>query len=62
MIAGSVADTLYFSQDAIKNAKEPKELFIVDGQTHVGLNPMNWQLGCATVHLLPRILHTPAQP
>ncbi|KAF4627416.1 hypothetical protein G7Y89_g10739 [Cudoniella acicularis] len=37
MIVGSIADTLYFSQDAVKKAKEPKELFIVDNKTHVGL-------------------------
>jgi fermentation-respiration switch protein FrsA (DUF1100 family) len=37
MIAGSEADTLYFSQVAIKAAKEPKELFIVEGKTHIDL-------------------------
>lgn len=37
MIAGSNADTAYFSEDAIKKAKEPKELFLLPGQTHVGL-------------------------
>ncbi|KAL1988064.1 hypothetical protein VTN96DRAFT_1095 [Rasamsonia emersonii] len=37
MIAGSEADTLYFSQEGIERAKEPKELFLVKGKTHVGL-------------------------
>lgn len=37
MIAGSKADTLYFSQDATAAAKEPKELYIVDGKTHIDL-------------------------
>lgn len=37
MIASTIADTLYFSKDAIAKAKEPKELFLLDGKTHVGL-------------------------
>ncbi|KAG4443587.1 hypothetical protein IFR05_000964 [Cadophora sp. M221] len=37
MIAGSKADTLYFSEDAIKAASEPKELFVVDGRSHIDL-------------------------
>jgi hypothetical protein len=37
MIAGSVADTCYFSEDGIKLAKEPKELFITRNKTHIGL-------------------------
>ncbi|ORX62077.1 dienelactone hydrolase domain-containing protein [Hesseltinella vesiculosa] len=37
MIAGSDADTLYFSKAAIEKAKEPKELFIIDGASHVDM-------------------------
>jgi len=37
MIAGSLADTRYFSEHAIEAAKAPKELFIVEGATHIDL-------------------------
>jgi len=37
LIAGSEADTLYMSRDAIEKAKEPKELHIVDGASHIDL-------------------------
>jgi fermentation-respiration switch protein FrsA (DUF1100 family) len=37
LIAGSKADTLYFSQNAYKKAKEPKELFILPGASHFDL-------------------------
>jgi fermentation-respiration switch protein FrsA (DUF1100 family) len=37
MIAGTEADTLNFSEEAISKAKEPKELFLVEGASHVDL-------------------------
>ncbi|WP_338872177.1 alpha/beta hydrolase [Spirosoma sp. SC4-14] len=37
MIAGSEAKTLWMTQEAIKTAQEPKELFMIDGATHVDL-------------------------
>lgn len=37
MIAGSKANTLHFSEEAIARAKAPKELFIIDGATHFDL-------------------------
>ncbi|SEM62353.1 alpha/beta hydrolase [Streptacidiphilus jiangxiensis] len=37
LIAGSEADTLSYSQDAIAKAKEPKELHVLDGASHIDL-------------------------
>jgi uncharacterized protein len=37
LIAGSEADTLYFSKNAYEKAKEPKELVIIPGATHIDL-------------------------
>ena len=37
MIAGSKAISKYYSEDAVKLAKDPKELFIVEGATHIDL-------------------------
>lgn len=37
MIAGSKADTLYFSQAAYDRANEPKELYTVEGASHIDM-------------------------
>ncbi|KAJ5087546.1 hypothetical protein N7456_011162 [Penicillium angulare] len=37
MVAGDNAQTLHFSEDAITAAREPKELFIVEGKNHFDL-------------------------
>ena len=37
VIAGSKADTLFWSQQVYQKAKEPKELFLVEGATHIDL-------------------------
>jgi len=37
VIAGSNADTLFWSQQVVQKARDPKELFVVDGATHVDL-------------------------
>ena len=37
LIAGSKADTLFWSQDVYEKAKEPKELHIVEGATHIDM-------------------------
>ncbi|MNC36241.1 hypothetical protein D3C75_847520 [compost metagenome] len=37
MIAGGNADSLYFSEVAYKNAKEPKTLHLVPDATHIDM-------------------------
>jgi fermentation-respiration switch protein FrsA (DUF1100 family) len=37
MIAGSAADTLWIAKDAYEHANEPKELFLLEGASHVAL-------------------------
>lgn len=37
MIAGSTAQTHHYSKDAVTAAKEPKELFTVEGKNHFDL-------------------------
>ena len=37
MIAGTKADTAHFSSEAIEKAREPKELFMIEGATHMDL-------------------------
>lgn len=37
MVAGSEAQTLHYSQTAVAIAREPKELFVVDGKNHFDL-------------------------
>ena len=37
LIVGSKADTLYYSQDCYNKALEPKEIFAIDGASHVDL-------------------------
>ncbi|KAF9349819.1 hypothetical protein BGX26_011925 [Mortierella sp. AD094] len=37
LVAGSKADTLLYSERAYELAKEPKELHIIDGSTHIDL-------------------------
>ncbi|KAM3447414.1 hypothetical protein MY3296_008765 [Beauveria thailandica] len=37
MIAGSKAETLHYSKTAVGGAKEPKELFVIDGKSHFDL-------------------------
>lgn len=37
MVAGDIAETLYYSQEGFDRALEPKELFLVPNATHVDL-------------------------
>lgn len=37
LVVGSIADTIYFSENAFNRAKGPKELFKIEGATHIDL-------------------------
>ena len=37
VIAGSKADTLFWSQEVYEKAREPKELHVVEGATHIDM-------------------------
>lgn len=37
VIAGSKADTLFWSEEVVRKAKDPKELFVVEGATHIDM-------------------------
>ena len=37
VIAGSKADTLFWSEEVVQKAKAPKELYVVDGATHIDM-------------------------
>jgi len=37
VIAGSKADTRFWSEEVLRKAKDPKELYIVDGATHIDM-------------------------
>jgi fermentation-respiration switch protein FrsA (DUF1100 family) len=51
MVAGSGADPRYFSEEAISKAAEPKELFIIDGGTHIRLYELDEYVTPAVVKL-----------
>lgn len=51
MIAGTDADTRYFSEEAVAKASDPKELYLIDGATHVGLYDRDEQVGPAITKL-----------
>jgi uncharacterized protein len=51
MIAGTKADTLYFSKLAYENAKEPKELFRINGASHIDLYDKEQYVGPAVEKL-----------
>lgn len=52
VIAGSKADTLFWSQEVRQKAKQPKELFVVDGATHIDLYDRPQFVGPAVTKLL----------
>ncbi|KAL6887426.1 Alpha/Beta hydrolase protein [Trichoderma longibrachiatum] len=53
MIVGTEADTSWMAEDAYRRAKEPKELFWVEGATHVGLYNKPEYVTPAVARLIP---------
>jgi uncharacterized protein len=51
VIAGSKADTMFWSKEVYEKAKEPKELFVVDGATHIDMYDRPQYVGPAVVKL-----------
>lgn len=51
MIAGTRADTRYFSELAIEKAQEPKELFLIEGASHIDLYDKEEYVGPAVERL-----------
>jgi fermentation-respiration switch protein FrsA (DUF1100 family) len=51
MIIGSEANTAYISREAIDRAAEPKELFVIDGATHVSLYDVDEHVSQAVAKL-----------
>jgi fermentation-respiration switch protein FrsA (DUF1100 family) len=51
LIAGSKADTLFWSREVYEKAKEPKELFLVDGATHMDMYDKSQYVGPAVEKL-----------
>jgi fermentation-respiration switch protein FrsA (DUF1100 family) len=51
LIAGEEADTRFYSQVAYDKAKDPRELFIVPGATHIDMYDKPQFVGPAVVRL-----------
>ena len=51
MIIGSDANTAYMSREAIARAAEPKELFVIDGGTHISLYDTDEHVTAAVARL-----------
>jgi fermentation-respiration switch protein FrsA (DUF1100 family) len=56
MVTGSTAATKWYSEDGVAKAKEPKELFVVDGLTHADLYDKVEKPGAKIVEFFGRYL------
>jgi fermentation-respiration switch protein FrsA (DUF1100 family) len=51
VIAGSKADTMFWSKEVYEKAKNPKKLFVVDGATHIDMYDKPQYVGPAVAKL-----------